>query len=656
VDGHLAARIMSGITGLFHRDRRPAATDAVARMMDVASHRGIATIWSEGSVALGHQLLSDDAPQPCADRTRGRAITFDGRLDNREELIDELKPASGPRASDAALVLAAYEVWGTACAVRLEGDFAFALWDSRTRSIFCARDVLGVKPFYYGLVPTALAFGSELRQVLASRIVDPEPNEGMVAEYLSASIHSQSETLYRGVMRLPAAHLMTVSETGVAIRRYWQLDASRDVVCRNDDEYAERFAEVFRRAVSRRLRGGPAAFFLSGGLDSSSVVVSAAGTGAAIDTFSMVFPGHPALDETRYIDDVVASSRTAAHVISLPVSAPGAARQNIVRRRDVADLPCDGIGETLLGSMRAQGARVALSGHGGDHAFAGTIYHYADLLRAGNYLGFVRQVWADARTPDNGWSIWDPLLCGVRPLLAPSLRAALRPLARRIGLMPDAPDWVDPSLAARVCLDERLRPPALPVGAVSFGRRAALENYASGWLYLVNEMTDCRAAEHGLDERHPFLDRRVVEFAVGIPEAQRWQGRETKFVLRRALGSSLPASVRTRTDKADFTPCVVDGFEALGGASALRRLRIADAGWVSQARVDLLCAEARRMKDRGDNDLSGMLLRLWMIACVDAWYDAVFVKGSQDDRLEEPARRSAVPIRAASQEAGVSAA
>jgi asparagine synthase (glutamine-hydrolysing) len=200
-----------------------------------------------------------------------------------------------------------------------------------------------------------------------------------------------------------------------------------------------------------------------------------------------------------------------------------------------------------------------------------------------------------------------------------------------------------------------LRPPALEVEPRSFGRRSALENYASGWLYLVNEMTDCRAAEYGLDERHPFLDRRLVEFAVGIPEAQRWQGRETKYVMRRAVGS-LPPSVRARTDKADFTPCVVDAFAALGGASALRGLQIADEGWVSQTRVDRLCAEARRMQDSGDNDLSGMLLRLWMVACVETWYRTVFVKGSQDDRLEESARRTVAPSRASSPEAGVSAA
>ena len=652
---------MSGITGLFHRDRRPTDVDAVVRMMAAASHRGPdgARTWSDGAVVLGHQLLRatsrDDPPQPVVDRSIARAITFDGRLDNREELLDELGGDGGESVDDAALVLRAYDVLGGACAARLLGDFAFAIWDPRTRSVFCARDIMGVKPFYYLLVPRAFAFASELRQVLASGVRDPEPNEAMVAEYLSASIQSHTDTLYRGVMRLPAAHTMIVGETGVSIQRYWRLDPSNDVVCRSDDDYAERFAEVFRSAVSSRLRGGPSAFFLSGGLDSSSVVVTAAKGGAAIDTFSMVFPGHPALDETRYIDDVVASCGAVSHVVTLPTAGPNVTRTNIARRGDVADLPCDAIGETLLAAMRARGARVALSGHGGDHAFAGSIYHYADLLRARDYLGFARQLWADARTPDNGWSMWDPLLCGVRPLLAPESRRRLRPFARRVGLVPAGPNWIAPALAARVSLEDRLRSPALDVEPVSFGRRTALENYASGWFYLVNEMTDCRAAEYGLDERHPFLDRRVVEFAVGIPEPQRWHGRETKYVVRRAL-DSLPSSVRSRVDKADFTPCVVDAFEALGGVSALRRLRIADEGWVTQARVDRLCAEARRMQEKGDNALSGMLLNLWMIACIETWYCTVFAKGSQDDRLEEPVRRTVAPSRVATEEAGVSAA
>jgi asparagine synthase (glutamine-hydrolysing) len=633
----------------------------VARMMAAAPHRGPdgAGTWSDGAVALGHQMLRatsrNDPPQPVVDRSIARAITFDGRLDNRDQLLHELSGHDRLSGDDASLVLSAYDAWGPACASRLLGDFAFALWDSRTRSVFCARDVMGVKPLYYCLVPQAFAVASELRQVLASGIVHPEPNEAMVAEYLSASIQSHTETLYRGVMRLPAAHTMTVSETGVAVQRYWRLDPSNDVVCCSDDEYAERFAEVFGSAGSSRRRGGPSAFFLSGGLDSSSVVVTAAQNGDAIDTFSMVFPGFPALDETRYIDDVIASCGAVPHVVALPTAGPTVTRTNIARRGDVADLPCDAIGETLLDAMRARGMRVVLSGHGGDHAFAGSIYHYADLLRDRDYVGFARQLWADARTPDNGWSLWDPLLCGVRPLLAPGLRRALRPFARRVGLVPGGPDWIEPSLAARVSLADRLRPPAIDVEPASFGRRTALENYASGWFYLVNEMIDCRAAEYGLDERHPFLDRRVVEFAVGIPEAQRWRGRETKYVVRRAI-DSLPPSVRSRVDKADFTPCVVDAFAALGGVSALRQLRIADEGWVSQARVDRLCAGARRMQERGDNALSGMLLNLWMIACVETWYCTVFAKGSQDDRLEEPLGRTVASSRVATHEAGVSAA
>ncbi len=636
---------MSGLAGLFHRDRRPGAATVVQRMTGAAPYRrlGEARSWSDGAVAFACEPIVSD----------GTAIVFDGRLDNRDHIADclRLNRVVALR-GDAALVLAAYEAWGEDCASRLLGDFAFAVWDGRGRTVFCARDVMGVKPFYYHAAAANFAFASELRQVLASGLLAAEPNEAMVAEYLSASIQSQDETLYRGIMRLPAAHTMTVSETGITLRRYWQLDPAANVVCDSDEEYAERFAELFREAVSCRLKGGPPAFFLSGGLDSSSVVAAASVIGVPVESFSMVFPGQPSLDESRYIADVVASSGAASYQVVSPRTDLATVRGNIARRLTVGDLPCDPIGESLLASMRARGARVAVTGHGGDHAFAGSIYHYADFLRERDYVGFARQLWADATTPDNGWSIWDPLLCGIRPLIPQPIRTAVRPLARRTGLLPASPDWISHDLASRVALDDRLRASGAAIDAPTFGRRTACENYTSGWLYLVNEMTDCRAAEYGLDERHPFLDRRIVELAVGLPESQRWRGRETKYVVRRAM-PTLPASVRGRLDKADFTPCVVQAFEALGGTTALGALRIAQQGWVSQARVDHLCERVRSLRRHADDRLSGALLNLWMIACVESWYCLVFAKGFQDGRDEQQFSK---PATAAAEEAAVPAA
>lgn len=613
---------MNGLAGVFRRDGQPDAGAVVRRMIAAAPHRRYGDVreWFDGAVA-------------CAGDGPIAPIAFIGRLDNRDELAKALRAVPPASQRDADLALAAYEAWGENCAGRLLGDFAFAVWDGRSRTVFCARDVMGVKPFYYIAAPAAFAFGSDLRQLLASGLVRAEPNEGIVAEYLSASIQSQDETLYRGIMRLPAAHTMIVSATGVTVRRYWAVDSAADVVCASDAEYAERFAGLFRDAVAARLGSRGSFFFLSGGLDSSSVVVAAASS-VPIETFSMTFPGQPWLDESGYINDVAARTGATVHRVETPTANAATIRGNIARRLTVGDLPCDPIGESLLAAMRVRGGEVALTGHGGDHAFAGSIYHYADLLRARDYLGFARQVWADATTPDNGWSVWDPLLCGVRPLLPRSIRTAVRPLAQRIGLVPPAGrDWISPRLASLVALDDRMRGPDEEQVA-NFGRRTAHENYTNGWLYLVNEMTDCRAAEYGLDQRHPFLDRRVVEFAVGIPESQRWRGRETKFVVRRAM-HGLPASVRERLDKADFTPCVVQAFEALGGTGALATLRIAELDWVSQARVDQLCARAGWLRRRRDDRLSGVLLNLWMIACVESWYRLAFTRGLEDDRDEQ---------------------
>jgi asparagine synthase (glutamine-hydrolysing) len=141
LDRDVEERVVSGLAGVFHRDLRPGAASVVQRMAGAAPHRclGEARSWSEGAVALASDLFASDPT----------AIAFDGRLDNRDEIADDLRlDRAVTHQRDAALVLAAYEAWGEDCARRLLGDFAFAVWDGRRRTVFCARDVMGVKPFY----------------------------------------------------------------------------------------------------------------------------------------------------------------------------------------------------------------------------------------------------------------------------------------------------------------------------------------------------------------------------------------------------------------------------------------------------------------------------------------------------------------------------
>ena len=228
-------------------------------------------------------------------------IVADARLDNRREVVAALDlEASATRdVGDGELILRAYERWGGACPTRLVGDFAFAVWDSRNETLFCARDHVGVKPFYYHRAASAFLFASEIKALLTSPIVPYRLNPARVADHLVGLFGDQTSTFYRDIDRLPAGHTLTVTRSGMRIQRYWTLDSSRELVLGSDEEYAEAFRECFTEAVRCRMPSSDrVGCLLSGGLDSSSIVATArslrTAVDAKLDTFSAIFPSLPA--------------------------------------------------------------------------------------------------------------------------------------------------------------------------------------------------------------------------------------------------------------------------------------------------------------------------------------------------------------------------
>jgi asparagine synthase (glutamine-hydrolysing) len=621
---------VNGIAGVFHRDGRTVDPACFGRMLSAAAYR-----FPRGTRFRIEQGLA--LSSPVLDSRRDLAIAFHGRLDDRSGLIGRLGPdwrAHG--VSDEALVLDAYARWGERCPIHLLGDFAFAIWDGRHRRLFCARDIMGMKPFFYLLDPRTFAFGSDVRQLLASGYVSPEPNEGLVGEYLARKICSHHETLFRNILRLPAAHAMSIDAADARMVRYWRLDPAAELRHATDAEYAEQCQTLFRESVACRLRGsGPiVASYLSGGIDSSSVVGMTAALGHPLETFSLVFPDNPLADESGYIDDVVGKWSLTAHKLVAPRYDGARCRTLVDERADVPDLPPDLVAECLLARIRDRSLHVTLTGVGGDYLFGGSLYHYAELLKKGALVALARQFLSDARMSDVGWSPSQLFLSGIRPLLPGALKHAVRPLARRLGWVPPvAPPWIAPALSRRVGLEDRLRAGRPRSAGVSTGRGEVLAMLESGWPSRIHECVERAGVEHGVDHRHPFFDRRLVEFAVALPEAQRWQGEQTKFVLRQAVRAWLPDSVYQRKTKGDFTDIVPEALAAIGGKDLLDHLHIASScGWVRQPAVSAAYRHALRLFERREDEAAGLVNDLWMMAGVELWYRSVFVEGGSHAR------------------------
>jgi asparagine synthase (glutamine-hydrolysing) len=627
---------MSGIAALCCRDGRPVDRALIQRMTDAQAHRGQdgAGCWTNGPVGLGHRSLhttpeSVHERQPLADDAARLCVVLDGRIDNRADLRAALKDKGAPvRAdTDAELVLRAYAVWGEDCPRYLIGDFAFALWDGRRRSLFCARDFLGIKPFYYHADGRTFRCASELPALFEDRDVGQEPNEGLIGEYLASAVTHQTETLYRGVFRLAPGHALVAGTDGIRITRYWNGSPGTEIRYGTDAEYAEHFLEIFREAVRCRLRSlGPVGAELSGGLDSSSVVGAVQSlyhTGHAVDagfeTFSLVFPGL-ACDESVYIRDVAAFWGLKSNLLESRETDSRAPIREALSTRGVPGYPNSTMSYSVYAAARAKGFQVLLSGSGGDDWLTGSLQHSADLLRGFRLGALIRRSRLESQMPSVILPPLPLLRTALWPLLPLSARRVVRRLLGRTGI----PRWMNPAFARKIRLADRLRAQQGPQGFPTYAQDDIYRAGTSGWQSQCTELADLALSRVGLEIRHPFLDSRVVGFGLAVPEGQRWRGEETKFVLRQAMRGLMPETVRRRPTKADFSHVFPQALEALGGRRRFETLAVTRLGWVDADEVCRMYGRMDALRAKGDAGYASLVWPLWMILAIDIWFSAVF--------------------------------
>lgn len=643
---------MSGIAGIFNLDGRPADLALVQAMTDAVSYRGPDGVgyWADGPVALGHRLLqttpeSLEESQPLLDQTGDLCLVLDGRVDNREELRAAIGQTGGRLRdrTDAELILKAYECWDEDCPARILGDFAFVVWDRRKRRLFCARDLLGLKPFYYYADDRRFLCGSALHQLFEGASIPRRPNEGMIGEYLSLSPASRDETLYEGIRRLPPAHSMTIEAGRVRRARYWDIHPAKQVRHSTDAEYAEHFLSIFKEAVRCRLRShGPAGSELSGGVDSSSVVSVAQfllreeKPVQRFEAFSAAFPGLPT-DESTYAREVAGRWGFEPNFVLPEKFSAEATRQTIGRFLDIPYSPTVVIADPLKARAREKGCRVLLTGQGGDDWLTGSVYYYADLLRQFKLRQCLRQIREDHRADlivDPRYSL---LYCGLRPLVPDGIRRTVRWLRSRILGREGRPHWISPEFSRKIGLAQRLRRDPARLTFASYAQRDTYDALRSGWHVLALEVIERHGAEFGVEVRHPFHDRRVIEFAFAIPEQQRLRRGQSKFVLRQAMQGLLPDSVRQRVGKADASHLYAEALDALGGKRAVDSLSIAALGWVNRHEVRRMYEEMTLARETSDYPGLPHVQTLWAVFNLELWFNTVFLK-----RERLPSERLAV--------------
>lgn len=526
--------------------------------------------WQDESAFLVHAHLAC-VPQPThtfKDHPTRFICTGDIRLDNREEIAALCEREI--TTTDAELVVAAYEALGPACCAHFIGDFAFAIWDSATSQLFCARDPFGVRPFYYRSDSTDFAFASD-EAALGARVSDPG-DERFVADFLAGIVAYETQTRHPGINRLLGGHWLLWSQGDLQITRYWELTAKADP----SGDPAGRFRALFERAVSDRLYGtsDPAAF-LSGGLDSSSIATVAGrlrqdAALPALKTFSFVYPQGSKMDESPYIDAVLTADGFAPHKELVEDHAPLKGVDDMIRDQRGPIIAAGMAKSRKLYHVAAEaGTNVILDGHGGDEVVGYGTYRLIQMAQNGQWLRLLPVLHTHCNL------IGDNRLISALDLFkvhGPKHKPArlLRKIGNRLARRQQSQNSMkDPAWRRILSDDFRTRVDLVQrynhLAVMSHDARADETDFniwpiLSPMMQSGFEVLDKASAAAGVEARYPFFDVRLVAFCVGLPSSEKLRFGQTRSILRRALKGILPDKVRLRQSKTSFHPEIVAGL------------------------------------------------------------------------------------------------
>ena len=557
---------MCGIVGLFEtRGRRPIDRALLQRMTDALEHRGPddAGYHLAPGIGFGHRRLSiiDLSPlghQPLFNEDGSVCVTYNGEIYNYRELVDELQAAGHTFRSrcDTEVLVHGWEEWGPAMVDRLNGQFAFAIWDERQETLFLARDRFGEKPLYYAeLDDGQLAFASELKALLLhpklGRDIDPRG----VADYFSYGYVPDPRTIYRGVAKLPPAHTLTIRRgAGVpAPRQYWDVAFGEDGP-KDEAAVAEELVERLRKVVGLRMVADvPLGAFLSGGVDSSAVVaMMAAQSSGPVNTCSISF-NEGDYDESRYAAQVAERFHT-AHFSRVAKADDFDLLDRLAGFYDEPFADSSALPTYLVCALARERVTVALSGDGGDEVFGGYRRYYWHQNEAGVRALLPRAL----RAPVFGalGRLYPKLDWAPRPLRA---KATLQNLARSA-----AEAYFNSICAVPEGVRERLFSPAQrrelggyrPIEVLSEAMaKAGTEHslsqiqYADMKTYLPGDIltkVDRASMATSLEVRVPILDHELVQWLARIPSSLKLRGREGKYIFKKALEPQLPREILYR--------------------------------------------------------------------------------------------------------------
>jgi asparagine synthase (glutamine-hydrolysing) len=546
---------MSVQAGIWNFDGKPVDGKLLADISESLTQRGPdgESTFVDGSIALLYRPFHTTAEsrrenQPYVSH-RGFILTWDGRLDNRDELILELRSELETEPTDVAIIAAAFDRWGTDCFRRIIGDWAVSIWKYDEHELLFAADYMAIRHIFYYLKNNQVRWATDLSPlVLLSGDkfhIDEEYIAGYFAHYPDAHL-----TPYHEIREVPPGRFVRIRKGSVSIERFWSFSSKLRIRYKTDTEYEEHFLHLFRQSVGRRLRSdSPILAELSGGLDSSSIVcmadyilteegVSASGLG----TLSYYDKTEPQGDDWTYFEEIEKKrGKVGVHIDASKLASDSASLDYTEFNSLPGYLPIMRILETERASMVMQGRyRAVLSGIGGDE-FLGGIPNptalLADLIVRFKPIDLIQQLAAWSHAKRIPW---------IQLLREAIIAASPASVGYRFASEPEAEPWIEEDFAKRTQLTRRLFGDNESQGFSLPTRRAFMD----GFLLMANKLAKWNSPILAHEEcRYPYLDRDFIEFVFSIPASQLLRPNDRRSLMKRALTGIVPARVLSRTTK-----------------------------------------------------------------------------------------------------------
>lgn len=567
---------MSAIFGISGEVGAPFKLASLKNMSGALIHRGPDDYhyWQEKNVGLGHRMLrvtpeAGGEILPYHDPESGLVISSDARLDNRDELIDKLgrdnfKTEIIP---DSQIILVAYDKWNTDCLQHIVGDFSFVIWDTRAQSLFCARDHLGVKPFYYLTQDNVFVFCSEAEVIAKYSGMDITLNEARLADSLTPHLEGldKTSTCFQEVLRLPPGHFLKVTHGSILLEKYWEQQPSNEFKLQADGEYQEALTEILTRSVAARCRGiDTPAVLLSGGVDSAAILglcrhLFNNHAVAKVQSFSGISEHRGDCKESQMIQKLIGSGGFTPHLLT-PDSLHDLNDKIfplIQRVQEPFDI-CMILIFLLYQQASQAGHKVVLDGVDGDMMTSLSSNYPRYLIKQGMLGTALRETSCQANEVYKAYTpcyrlFFRYLLSAWTPELLQKKYREFKSKSRVNGYLVES--GMKPAFAKRAGLKQRLeqfeRENSKNLG---FPGGQYLGNVQHPFLAVGLERYDRVASLCAIEPRHPFINKRLVDFYLSVPWNQFARNGWPKFLLRKVAEQFIPSEVAWRT-----------GNEHLGG-------------------------------------------------------------------------------------------